>query len=457
MTGLSVYKMLFMTELLVAEILFTKGMKRRKYFAARAAGSLLTCYLAAFFYPSMPGGGNSWWYASLMFLALFAITYLSIVFTFDTGFGTALFCAVSAYTVQHLAYGLVSVLFALVGNIDFSTMYTSSILSFSKIDEGTVMDVLGYLNIYVFVYCLSYIFLSPKFKNVESLKIKNFKILFIAAFFLLVDIVLNAIVVYDGTKGTLEYVSYAYNFICCMLIFYMQLSIVSEKMTNNQLESVSEALRQSHKQYKLQKESINLINMKCHDLKHQISLFATGKMDVGTVREIENMISIYDATVKTGNDVLDIILTQKSLSCNDKRIKLACMVSFSDFGKISEGDLYALFGNILDNSIEAVNKISDEDKRCITLDVHSVNRFACVKVENYFDGEIRFDEDGMPETSKRDKRFHGFGMRSIAAITEKYGGTLSVSAKDGVFTLVIMFPLSVGNKAKTKNQPDEKE
>lgn len=437
-----------MTELLAAEILFTKYMKRREKFALRAVASLVVCYAAAFFLPSQIGGKNSWWYASLMFLVLFGVSYVCMAFTFDVSWGTALFFAVSAYTVQHLAYGIVTVMFALIGNIDFSTMYTSSVLSFSKIDEGTVMVVLGYLNIYVFVYLFTYFFLSPKFRNVEELKIKNMKILFIAAFFLLVDIVLNAVVVYDGSKGTLEYVSYFYNLICCILIFYIQSSVVSEKMTNNQLASVSEALRQSHKQYELQKESINLINMKCHDLKHQIGLYASGKMDVDAVREIENMISVYDATVKTGNDVLDVILTQKSLLCNDKRIKLGCMVSCSDFGEVSEGDLYALFGNILDNSIEAVNKIGDEDKRCITLDIHKVNRFVSIKVENYYDGAIRFGEDGLPETSKHDKENHGFGMRSIAAITEKYGGVITVSAEKGIFTLLILFPLKVERKKK---------
>ena len=452
MTGLSVYKILFMTELLIAEILFTRRMKRRKYFIPRAALTLLFCYAVAFFYPSVPAGKLSWVYASVMFFALFAVTYLSIVIVYETDFSTALFAAVCAYTVQHLAYGIITILFALIGKFDFSTMYTSSVLDFSKIDEGTIMVILGYLNIYIFVYALSYILLSPRFKNIDCLKIKNFKILFVAAFFLLVDIVLNAIVVYDGTKGTLEYVSYVYNLICCMLIFYMQSSIVSEKMTNNELERVSEALRQSHRQYELQKENINLINMKCHDLKHQISLFAAGKMESSTVKEIENMISVYDATVKTGNDVLDIILTEKSLLCNDKRIKLACMVSSSDFGNISEGDLYALFGNVLDNSIEAVGKISDEAKRCITLDVHNVNRFVTVKVANYFEGEIKFGEDGLPETSKRDKRFHGFGMRSVAAIAEKYDGTLSFTAENGIFTLVIMFPLPV-NKGKVALTP----
>lgn len=444
MTGLAAYKILFMTELLIAEILFTHKMKRRKHFAVRVAIALCVCYAIAVGYPVFMDFAFTSWYTSLMFFFLFIITYFALVAVYDIGWGNAFFCAVSGYTVQHLAYGIVSMCFTLIGNFDFSTMYTSYVFDFSAFDERTAIVILSYLNIYVFVYCMSYFFLAPRFKNIEDLKMINFKILFLVFFFLLVDIILNAVVVYGTSSGTNIYVAYIYNFLCCILIFYIQSNIVSEKKINTELERVSEALRQSKKQYELQKENINLINMKCHDLKYQISRYAVeGGMDRKTVTEIENMISIYDATVKTGNEVLDIILTEKSLSCNDKRIKLACMVTCSDFGEISEGDLYALFGNIIDNSIEAANKIGNEDKRCITLDVHTVNKFISVKISNYYEGEIKFADDGLPETSKHDKHFHGFGMRSVAAIIEKYGGTLSIVAKDEIFTLTILFPLSV--------------
>lgn len=442
MTGLSLYKILFMTELLVAEILFTHKMKRRRHFALRALVALLLCYAFAVFYPLPEKIAYTSLYSSAMFLAMFLITYFAIAAVYDIGWGNALFCAVSAYTVQHLAYALVSICFALLGSFDFSTMYTSSLFDFSRLDEGSLIVALAYVNIYVFVYCLCYFILAPRFKNLGELKIVKFKVLFLAAFFLLVDIVLNAAVVYDASSDVNTYLFYIYNLLCCVLIFYMQSDIVREKNMNTELQHVSEALRQAEKQYELQKENINLINMKCHDLKHQISRFAAaGGMDKDTVAEIQNMISIYDAAVKTGNEVLDIILTEKSLYCNDKHIKLSCMVDCSDFGKISEGDLYALFGNILDNGIEAVNKIEDEARRCITLDIHSVNRFVSVRTENYYEGEIEFAPDGLPVTGKADKRFHGFGMRSVAAIVEKYDGTLSIAAENGIFTLTLLFPL----------------
>ena len=68
--------------------------------------------------------------------------------------------------------------------------------------------------------------------------------------------------------------------------------------------------------------------------------------------------------------------------------------------------------------------------------------------ENYYAGELDFD-DGLPLTTKSDKRYHGFGMKSIKMLAEKYGGYVSVKAEDGVFNLNILLPIS--SKRETKN------
>ena len=257
-----------------------------------------------------------------------------------------------------------------------------------------------------------------------------------------VDIVLNAIVVYDPRVEVYNYVVAIYNVVCCFLIFYIQYTMIKTKDMNIEIERMQEALRQAQRQYTLQKENINLINIKCHDLKHQIRQFATaGGIDKQYIAEIEDMINIYDSTVKTGNEVVDIILTEKSLLCHSKNIKLSCMVDASGLNRIKEGDLYALFGNVLDNSIEAVSQVEDEDKRVIGVNVHTVKKFVSVKIDNYFVGKVNFAADGLPATTKSDSDYHGYGMRSVQAIVDKYDGTMSIETDNGVFTLSIFFPL----------------
>ena len=98
-----------------------------------------------------------------------------------------------------------------------------------------------------------------------------------------------------------------------------------------------------------------------------------------------------------------------------------------------------MFGNALDNAISAVMKL-DNDKRCIGVNVTKVKGFVTVNVHNYFDGEISYTADGLPKTSKNDTSDHGFGLKSIKYVAEKYDGSMSVETQGDIFNLNIIFP-----------------
>ena len=102
-------------------------------------------------------------------------------------------------------------------------------------------------------------------------------------------------------------------------------------------------------------------------------------------------------------------------------------------------DLSILIGNALDNAIESVEKISDPDKRLIHVSVNRQKGFLRIRVENCYEGDIRF-VDGLPSTRK-DARYHGYGMKSIRSVVEKYNGSMIVKAEDGWFELRLLFPV----------------
>lgn len=187
---------------------------------------------------------------------------------------------------------------------------------------------------------------------------------------------------------------------------------------------------------------IMLLNLKCHDLKHQIREYTQKRtMDEEYIKDLENIVNIYDSPVKTGNEALDLILTEKSLLCRKNNITLTCFADCSRLGFISNADLYALFGNIVDNAMEAVTKIEDEAKREISITVKNVNSFISIEVENYYSGEMQLDETGMPVTTKKNKNYHGYGLKSVSVIVEKYGGDLKISVDSHIFSLYILFPV----------------
>ena len=182
--------------------------------------------------------------------------------------------------------------------------------------------------------------------------------------------------------------------------------------------------------------------MKCHDLRHQIREYGKkSAISPESINDLEQMINIYDSNVKTGNETLDLILTEKSLLCQKKNIKLTCLADCSKIGFIVDSDLYSLFGNAVDNAIEAVMKIQNDDKRNISLIVRNVENYLSISIENYYEGEIKFGNDGLPLTTKFDTNYHGYGVKSIKYIVDKYHGTLSITAKKDIFKLYILFVL----------------
>jgi len=103
-------------------------------------------------------------------------------------------------------------------------------------------------------------------------------------------------------------------------------------------------------------------------------------------------------------------------------------------------EISALFGNMLDNAIEAVEKLQDREKRLIRLYVDGERGFLRIRIENYCEERLRF-RDGMPVTTKRDVRYHGFGMKSMQRTVAKYGGSMMASQKDNWFILSILIPM----------------
>ena len=103
---------------------------------------------------------------------------------------------------------------------------------------------------------------------------------------------------------------------------------------------------------------------------------------------------------------------------------------------MTKEDIYSLFGNILDNAITAVSDV-DPDKRVIMLNIEAVGEMLVIRETNCFISPINF-ENGLP-VSKGDKRFHGYGMKSIKYVCDRYGADLVVRAENNVFTLNILF------------------
>lgn len=455
MSAFQVYEYIFMTELLVAGGLFSRRVTRRRYFPLRAAGGIAACYLSVFLL-TLTGAAGAGWEASLIFLAMFAVLCCAILIMFDISVKGMLFCAIAAYTAQHLAYEAFKLIFAQFDIFVARDMYGSDPFDFSNLGATFAVVALVYVNIYLAVYASVWFAIGRKIGDGKDLGMKGAGMFVLSGMILLIDILLNAVVVYIVEEYSKLYDTVAgiYNVLCCVLVFYVQRNILYEKHVVGELEVVTELLAQANRQYALKKEEIDLINMKCHDMKHFIGAhMGAGGVDDGTLAEMSEMVSLYDASVKTGNDVIDLILTDKSLICRSRNIRITCMADCRAMGFVGSGDLYALFGNIMDNAIEAAGEVEDESKRCIAVNIREAAGWISVTVENYFTGELSFSEDGLPLTRKAKKSEHGFGLKSVRHVAEKYGGNMVLEARGDVFRTSVL--LRVPGGAESAENTDE--
>lgn len=199
-------------------------------------------------------------------------------------------------------------------------------------------------------------------------------------------------------------------------------------------------LYQQKQQMKISRETMELINIKCHDIKNQIAMLGS-HVPQEEISELKRAINIYDMTFKTGNEALDVLMVEKLMVCESKNIRFDCMAEGRNLDFMKQSDIYSLFGNAVDNAIEAVDRIANPEKRCISVKVRMEKGMLMIHFENFYEGELTFT-NGLPQTTKQDKRYHGFGMKSIRMITEKYHGYLSVKAEQGIFTLNILLPMA---------------
>lgn len=216
-----------------------------------------------------------------------------------------------------------------------------------------------------------------------------------------------------------------------------------EAAARKEIGAMQSVLENQYAQYQMSRNSIEMINRKYHDLKHQIAALRAepdaAKRD-RWLDEMEADIRTYEAQNKTGNSVLDTVLTSKSLFCQEHSIGFTVVADGSYLSFIDVMDICTIFGNALDNAIEYEQKLEETGKRMIHLTVSAQKQFLLIQVENYCPEPVTFRR-GLPVTTKSDTDNHGFGLKSIYYTVQKYGGTTSIRQEDNWFVIKMLIPL----------------
>lgn len=314
--------------------------------------------------------------------------------------------------------------------------------------EQMLWRVLHMVVIYAVLYILIYLIERYLKKDIEELQITRRELLVV--YFVMIMVYCISNVSYVDVKSIFSagtamdvFIIRTLADLSGMAVLYAYHIQVKEIQMRFEKDTLRNIMDMQYKNYKLSKESIDIVNQKYHDLKHQINLLKSGADSEKAGEYLEQMereIKIYETQNKTGNKVLDTILTSKSMHCQRHGIELKFMGEGQLLNFMEDMDISALFGNMLDNAIESVVKIKDRQKRLISLHVIQDKQFIRIRTENYCEENVQF-QDGIPITTKKDKRFHGYGMKSMKKIVEKYGGSVMAGKANNWFELKILIPM----------------
>lgn len=180
-----------------------------------------------------------------------------------------------------------------------------------------------------------------------------------------------------------------------------------------------------------------------HDIKNHILIIR----EMGEKNKINDLLRYVDelygeySTTKnvtwTGNHILDLILNQKKAVAEHKGIQFSINVMLLPKIKLSDVELCSLFGNLLDNSIEACEKIEIGD-RFIDINIKVQQKMMFINIANST-AEKAVCKNGCFITSKQDKKSHGYGLKSVQRVVDRHDGVISYQVESNTFEVEITF------------------
>lgn len=431
-TALYWYRIQVMVETIIIEILATYTLKKRNGFAWRLPLSILSLLAVAVCYPTFDNGELS---LCVVFLLFFVLSALALCFVYDEKMLSVFSCCMMAYALRHFAYILNSLFeqtlnFTVTNPYEITTAYRFDPIQFSI-----------YITIFALSYWVGWAFLFRPIRLARDISIKNLPLAVVSATIVLADIILNIFVVEDMSKSLLTSIIIdLYGLIFSVIAMAFFLLSFSNKTLENELEMAKMLRAKDQKNYETIKNNIDLINVKCHDLKHMLNSF--DNLTAEERKTLANAINIYDSPAVTSSEVLNVVLAEKGAVAVKEGVEFNYLIDPVDFSFVVQSDLYSLFENILSNALEALAKVTDKDKKVLRLRIKEKHAMVSIHLENYFDSNNVFvcNDDGTFKTSKDDNLNHGFGLRSVKMVVESLDGALTISTDEDLFMLDILLP-----------------
>ena len=226
-----------------------------------------------------------------------------------------------------------------------------------------------------------------------------------------------------------------------ILVFYLFEHHIKLTDSRNKEQLIKQQLEYNVNYYKELAHRQQITNKTMHDLKNQLFalreiLKENPKDGTERINDIcEDVLASYSLRF-TGIEAVDALITSKVQTMEEHGIKFSNSIYISMENTLDVFDLCVLLGNLLDNAIEANQKVEIKD-RYISLNIIQQFDFLSISIRNAVNENVKIDKTGIA-TTKKNKELHGFGLQSVKEIVNKYNGNYTFRQEQNNFETIIM-------------------
>lgn len=426
--------LMYWIELSITMLLFARAYQKRKPFLLRLFGMLLLgvlfCIGTAYIRTLLSGTVN-FGYLLFRFAAYAGLSLLILVTMLVCYWEDAFELTIAWATVEASRGAFSNLYYLLIVATGHDPINSNTIL---PLNDSNLDTLLHYGLLFAAMFGLSAVF---KRRTRAARNSRDHTVLNVICIGIVIadNLLLSCARPFEGESLALSVAFRSAILVCFAFALGLLLGLLKWNRLTEELSVTEQLLLREKRYYKQSKANVEAINRILHDLKHRLSDISV-KLTKEGLDSMRKAMALYDSNIKTGNEVLDTILYEKQLYLEQNVVRLTCMADGAALSFMTPSHLYSLFGNAIDNAMEAVLKVPDPEYRLVCLNVAKSGNVAEIVIYNYFD-----PSESVSDTSKSDRNRHGYGLASMRTVAERYGGSLITTQKDNIFTVAMRIPI----------------
>lgn len=225
-----------------------------------------------------------------------------------------------------------------------------------------------------------------------------------------------------------------------LYFFYVLDTFAENKDLKYHIELYEAQAKSNYYYYVKQEENYRTALTVIHDVRKHIRVMESLSKE-GDTQKIQNYAGLLENVLLPlvkirycDNAILNVIINDKKEYCEKKGINLDVSINKLNLNFMADIDITTIYGNILDNAIEACEKAYN---RCIILNIYPFNDFVYTQLSNTFDGKI--EKDIKKKLISQKGVGHGIGLKNVESVIKKYNGEMQYSNEGEWFTIELMF------------------